>query len=101
MARSLVVHKKQPDTLCDVSFSCRDSLELVFAMRSAEYQRGYNAMILRHAMPVHLEFGFMNSRGLEFGAQDSCADVIDGASAIKCCYVARGSISATVIEVVE
>ena len=31
-------------------------------MKSAEYRNGYNAMILRNAMPFQLELGFLNSR---------------------------------------
>src|SRR5262249_13045998 len=44
------------------SFSRHASLKLVFVMKAAEYRRGYNAMILRNAMPFHLELGFLNSR---------------------------------------
>jgi hypothetical protein len=31
-------------------------------MKSAEYRRGYNALILRNDMPFDLELSFLNSR---------------------------------------
>jgi hypothetical protein len=46
----------------NASFSRHASLELAFVMKATEYRRGYDAMILRNAMPFHLEFGFLNSR---------------------------------------
>ena len=57
-----VVRKKRIPIDVNASFSRHASVESVFVMKATEYRRGYNAVILRNAMPFHLEFGFLNSR---------------------------------------